>query len=81
MQVGEVWVLDIWVALLQVVAKLHGRIGGINTLGAVVHLHPLVFPRVENVLPDVLRTVGPMGDKNRQKVFLFGTKLAFTLLP
>lgn len=70
MQVGKVWVLDVWVAVLQVVAELHGRIGGIKTLGAVVHLHALVFPRVENVLPYVLRTVGSTGDKMRQKVFL-----------
>lgn len=39
------------------VAELHWRICGIATFGAVVHLHSLVFSRMENVLPDILCTV------------------------
>ena len=50
---------------LQVVAELHGRIGGVATFGTVVHLHALMFARMEYVLPDVLRTVGSEGDKQR----------------
>lgn len=51
--------------LLQVVAELHGRVGGVATFGTVVHLHTLVFSRMENVLPDVLSTVGSKADKQR----------------
>ena len=61
-QVGQVRVLDVRVVLLQVVAELGGRVGCRLTLGAVVHLHTLVFPRVQDVLADVLGAVGPGGD-------------------
>lgn len=61
-QVGQVWVLNIGVMLFQVVAELHGRVGAEGALWTVVHLHALVFPRVQNVLADVLRTVGSEGD-------------------
>lgn len=47
------------------VAELHGRVGGVATFGAVVHLHALVFSRMENVLADVLSTVGSKADKQR----------------
>lgn len=47
------------------VAELHGRVGGVATFRTVVHLHSLVFARVENVLPDVLSTVGSKRDKQR----------------
>ncbi len=47
------------------VAELHGRVGGIVTFGTVVHLHALMLARMENVLPDVLGTVGSKGDKQR----------------
>lgn len=57
MQVGQIWILNIRVIFLQVVAELHGRVGGIVTLGTVVHLYALVFARMKNVLPDVLSTV------------------------
>lgn len=58
MQVGEVWVLNIRVIVLQVVAELHRRVGGTVTFGAVVHLHAVVFSRMEYVLSDILCTVG-----------------------
>lgn len=67
MQVGEVRVLDVRVTGLQVVAELHGRVGGMVAFGAIVHLHALVFAGVENVLPDVLGTVGSKGDKPEVK--------------
>lgn len=57
MQVSQVWILNIRVIFLQVVAELHGRVGGIVTLRTVVHLHALVFACMKNVLPDVLSTV------------------------
>lgn len=57
MQVGQVWILNIRVIFLQVIAELHGRVGGIVTLWTVVHLHALVFACMKNVLPDVLSTV------------------------
>lgn len=62
MQVGEVRVLNIGVKLFQVVAELHRRVGAEAALGTVVHLYTLVFPRMENVLADVLSTVGSEGD-------------------
>lgn len=61
MQVGQVWVLDIGVMIFQVVAELRRRVGAEGALGTVVHLHALVFPRMENVLADVLSTVGSDG--------------------
>lgn len=57
-QVGQVWVLNIRVVVFQVVAELHRRVGAESALGTIVHLYALVFPRVENVLADVLSTVG-----------------------
>lgn len=48
---------------LQVVAEVHGRVGSITTFGTVVHLDTFMFPRMENVLPDVLSTVGSKEDK------------------
>ena len=50
---------------LQVIAELHGRVGSVATFGTVVHLHALMLPCVENVLPDVLRTVGSTEVKSR----------------
>lgn len=50
---------------LQVVTELHGRVGSIVTFRTVVHLHALVFARMEDVLPDILSTVRSMGDKER----------------
>lgn len=43
---------------LQVVAELHGRVGAKGAFWTVVHLHALMFACVEDVLPDVLSTVG-----------------------
>lgn len=63
MEVGQVWILDVQVRILQVVSELHGGVGGVVTFGTVVHLHALVFPRVEDVLADILSTVGSEGDK------------------
>ena len=60
-QVGQVRVLDVRVMLLQMVPEVHGAVGAVVTLGAVVHLHSLVLPRVQDVLSDVLRTVGSVG--------------------
>lgn len=65
MKVGQVWILDVMVVFLQVVAKLHGRVCGVWAFGTVVHLNALMFARVEDVLPDVLSTVGSKGDKQR----------------
>lgn len=65
MEVCQVWILDIRVIILQVVPELHGRVGGEGAFGTVVHLHSVMLPRVENMLPDVLRTVGPMGIKGK----------------
>lgn len=62
MQVGQIWVLNIGVMIFQVVAELHGRVGAEGALWTVVHLYALMFPRMENVLADVLRTVGSEGD-------------------
>lgn len=50
---------------LQVVAELHGRVGGIVAFGTVVHLHAFMLSRMKNVLPDVLSTVGSKEDKQR----------------
>lgn len=69
MQVGQVRVLDVGVMLFQVVAELHGRVGAEAALGTVVHLHTLVFPRVENVLADVLGAVGSEGDGGGRVTF------------
>lgn len=71
-QVGQVWVLNIGVMLLQVVAELHGRVGAEGALRTVVHLDALVFPRVEDVLADVLRTVGSEGDGDGKGRVFFG---------
>lgn len=65
-QVGQVWVLNVGVMILQVVAELHGRVGAEGALGTVVHLDALVLPRVEDVLADVLRTVGSEGGGRRK---------------
>lgn len=40
------------------VAELHGRVGAKSAFWTVVHLHTLMFACVEDVLPDVLSTVG-----------------------
>lgn len=58
MEVSQIWILNIEVVLLQVVAELHGGVGAEGTFWTVVHLHALMFAGVEDVLPDVLRTVG-----------------------
>lgn len=60
-QVGQVWVLNIGVMILQVVAELHRRVGAEGALGTVVHFYALVFARMKNVLADVLSTVGSDG--------------------
>lgn len=65
-QVGQVWVLNIRVVVFQVVAELHRRIGAESALGTIVHLYALVFPRVEDVLADVLSTVGSDGRQIRR---------------
>lgn len=65
MQVGKVWVLNIQMIFLQVVAELHWRVRSIATFGTVVHLYAVVLPRVEDVLPDVLCTVGPTDAKSK----------------
>lgn len=73
MKIGKVWVLYVRVTVLQVVTELHGRVGGVGTLGAVVHLHALMFPRMENVLTDVFSTVGsrePNQEEETMKLFL-----------
>lgn len=57
MQVGQVGVLDVRMLFFQVVPELHGDIGAIVTLGAVVHLDTFVFACVENVFADVFSTV------------------------
>lgn len=56
-QVGQVGVLDVRMLFFQVVPELHGDIGAIVTLGAVVHLDTFVFACVENVFADVFSTV------------------------
>lgn len=57
MQVGQVRVLDVRMLFFQVIPELHGDIGAIVTLGAVVHLDAFVFARVEDVFADVFSTV------------------------
>lgn len=57
MKVGEVWIFDIGVLLLQVVPELHRDIGPVVTSGAVVHLDPFVLPRVQDVLADIFSAV------------------------
>lgn len=64
MQVGQVRVLNVRMLLLQVIPELHGNVGAVVTLGAVVHLDPFVFACVQNVLADVFSAVGPEG-KNK----------------
>lgn len=56
-QVGQVGVLDVWMLFLQVIPELHGDVGAVVTLGAVVHLDAFMFARVENVFADVFSTV------------------------
>lgn len=69
MQVGQVGVLDVGVLLFQVVPEFHGDVCPVVALGAVVHLHPLVFAGVQDVLADVLGAVGPSeGDSKRKEV-------------
>lgn len=60
MQVGQVGVFDVGVLLFQVVPEFHRDVCPIVAFGAVVHLHPLVFAGVQNVLADILGTVRPV---------------------
>lgn len=57
MEVGQIWILNVRVVFLQVVAELHRRVSAKGAFRTVVHLHTLVFACVEDVLPDVLSTV------------------------
>lgn len=66
MEVSQIWILKIGVVVLQVVAELHGRVGAKGAFWTVVHLHALVFACVEDVLPDVLSTVGSVAAAKRE---------------
>lgn len=57
--------------LFQVIAELSRRVGAEGALGTVVHLHTLVFPRMENVLAYVLSTVGSERNRDEDACVLF----------
>lgn len=65
MQVSQVRVFDVRVLLLQVVPEFHGHVRPVVTLGAVVHLDPLMFAGVQNVFADIFSTVGPTNRKGK----------------